>query len=269
MKFSRETLYAVVACNLHHRADTIGWTGRAYARIARWVTPLPANGRAGGRRLKPSRRFLAASWVTLAWMALTASLTVSFAQDNSVQQSIEESRRMAQQVSRELTAQLLREMQLSGPVRSLLVCKYVCQEILSSQSRKTGWRIAAVSLKPRNSAVGMPDPWEQKVLADFARRAATGEKVEALEFAETVSEPQGIYFRYARAMAVDRLCLACHAARDKLSDAVKAALAAHYPFDRATGFTAGQVYGIISIKRDFDHMEAQRKHESGSGAKGS
>lgn len=185
------------------------------------------------------RRFLAASWAALAAMTLAASLSASSAQDNAIARPFEESRKVALQVSGELTTQLLREMQLSGPVRSLLVCKYVCQEILSSKSRKTGWRIAAVSLKPRNLAVGMPDPWEQKVLADFTRRAANGEKVEALEFAETVGEPQGRYFRYARAMAVERLCLACHGARDKLSDAVKAALAAHYPFDKATGFSAG------------------------------
>lgn len=227
-------------------ANAIWPACHARREVPQGGTPWPAAVRTSPRR--GSRSHLAGQLLVL--IALTGLLTGTLAQESTGRKSTEESRKVALQVSQELTTQLLREMQLSGPVRSLLVCKYVCQEILSSQSRKTGWRVAAVSLKPRNSAVGMPDPWEQKVLADFSRRAANGEKAEALEFAETVTEPQGGYFRYARAMVVEPLCMACHGPREKLSDAVKAALAAHYPFDRATGFSVGQVYGIVSIKRD-------------------
>jgi hypothetical protein len=161
----------------------------------------------------------------------------------------EESRRVALRVSQELSALLIREMQLSGPLRSFLVCKYTCPEILSTQSRKTGWRVAAVSLKPRNSALGMADAWEQKAIADFNRRAASGESSESLEFAEFVREPQASYFRYARAMMVEPLCLSCHSAREKLPESVKAQLAIDYPFDQAVNFRAGDVYGIVSIKR--------------------
>jgi hypothetical protein len=161
----------------------------------------------------------------------------------------EESRRVALRVSQELSALLIREMQLSGPLRSFLVCKYTCPEILSTRSRKTGWRVAAVSLKPRNSALGMADAWEQKAIADFERRAASGENAESLEFAEFVREPQARYFRYARAMMVEPLCLSCHSARDQLPESVKAQLAIDYPFDQAVNFRVGDVYGIVSIKR--------------------
>lgn len=184
-------------------------------------------------------------------LSLAAFVIVAPAQENALQKSIEESRKVALQASQELRTQLIREMQLSGPVRSLLVCKYTCPEILSSLSRKTGWRIATVSLKPRNSSLGMPDAWEQKVLADFERRAAKGEKAEALEFAEIVSEPQASYFRYARAMMMEPMCLPCHSSHDKLPEAVKTQLAIDYPFDKAVGFSVGQVYGIVSIKRGF------------------
>ncbi len=143
-------------------------------------------------------------------------------------------------------------MQFSGPVRSLVAFKYACPEILSSQSRKTGWKVGTVSLKPRNSAIGVPDVWEQTVLADFERRVAKGEKADALEFAEIVSEPQANYFRYARGIVVERACLACHSSRDKMTAPVKAQLAIDYPFDRAVNFSVGQVYGIVSIKRTAD-----------------
>jgi hypothetical protein len=173
----------------------------------------------------------------------------AFAQDDITRRSIAESRKVAEQVSLTLRNQLIKEMQVSGPLRSLIACKYSCPEIISGPSRKTGWRISAVSLKPRNPALGAPDAWEQRILLDFDRRVAKGEKAENLEFSEIVSEPQGRFFRYAIAMPVEPLCLACHGKAESLAPSVKAQLAIDYPFDRATGFSAGQVYGIVAIKR--------------------
>ncbi len=179
---------------------------------------------------------------------MVAFAAVVLAQDDSLKKPIEQSRQLALQVYREHRAQLLRELELSGPLRSLVMCKYSCPEITLSLSRTTGWRVSMVSLKPRNPA-DTADVWEQRVLSDFDRRVAKGEKADALEYAEIVSEPQGKYFRYAKAIAVEPLCLTCHGARDTLPDAVKAQLAIDYPFDKATGFSMGQVYGIVSIKR--------------------
>ena len=180
--------------------------------------------------------------------ALVIFAPVAPAQDRVPKKAVEESRSVALQVSREHRSQLLRELQLSGPLRSLLMCKYSCPEITLSLSRKTGWNISMVSLKPRNPA-DMADAWEQQVLSDFNHRVARGEKAEALEYAEIVSEPQGKYFRYAKAIPVEPLCLTCHGAPDTLPEAVKAQLAIDYPFDKATGYSMGQVYGIVSIKR--------------------
>ena len=179
---------------------------------------------------------------------MVAFAAVVLAQDDSLKKPIEQSRQLALQVSREHRAQLLRELELSGPLRSLVMCKYSCPEITLSLSRTTGWRVSMVSLKPRNPA-DMADVWEQRVLSDFDRRVAKGEKAEALEYAEMVSEPQGKYFRYAKAIAVEPLCLTCHGARETLPNAVNAQLAIDYPFDKATGYSMGQVYGIVSIKR--------------------
>jgi len=180
---------------------------------------------------------------------LAVLATVALAQDKAPPAPVEECRRIALQVFQDYRSQLLKEMQLSGPLRSLLVCKYVCPEIASTQSRKTGWRISMASLKPRNSGSGTADVWEQRVLADFDRRTARGEKADALEYAEIVSEPQGSYFRYAKAIPAEPVCLTCHGPHETLPDAVKAQLALDYPFDKATGYSTGQVIGIVSIKR--------------------
>ena len=180
--------------------------------------------------------------------ALVIFAPVAPAQDRVPKKAIEESRSVALQVLQEHRSQLLRELQLSGPLRSLLMCKYSCPEITLSLSRKTGWNISMVSLKPRNPA-DMADVWEQQVLSDFNRRVAKGEEASALEYMEIVSEPQGKYFRYAKAIPVEPLCLTCHGAPDTLPEAVNAQLAIDYPFDKATGYSMGQVYGIVSIKR--------------------
>ncbi len=90
-------------------------------------------------------------------------------------QLVEEARKVAGQLVQRVGGELVKEMELTGPVRSILVCKYSSPEIASELSRKTGWRISRVSLKPRNPAMGTPDAWEQRVLLEFDRRAASGE----------------------------------------------------------------------------------------------
>lgn len=191
------------------------------------------------------RRFIVTSAV------LAACISVAFSQEDVTKKLAEESRNVAAQVAQQLRDQLLKEMQLSGPVRSLVVCKYACPQITLAQSRKAGWRVSFVTLKPRNPGIGTPDVWEQRVLTDFNRRVAKGEKAEELEYFEVVSEPQGKYFRYLKAMAVEPVCLACHGRPETLPAPVRAQLAIDYPADKATGYSAGQVLGAVTIKRPF------------------
>jgi len=192
------------------------------------------------------------SWRTrlplLGLMFLFGGVT-THAEDAVPRKELEESRAVAMQVLQDYRSQLIRELQLSGPVRALIVCRYGCQEITSAQARKTGWGVSMVSLKPRNAALAMPDVWEQQVLLGFEQRIAKGEQGEGLELFEIVTEPQGRFLRYARAIVVAPLCLACHGPLETLSESVKAQLAIHYPFDKATGYSPGQLYGIVAIKR--------------------
>jgi hypothetical protein len=109
-------------------------------------------------------------------------------------------------------------------------------------------RVARVSLKPRNSLLGQADAWEQSVLLEFDRRRAAGEKPEALQWSETVDEPQGRYLRYMKALPVQPLCLSCHGDVATLPEPVKSSLAQAYPHDKATGYSVGQVRGAVSVK---------------------
>lgn len=160
----------------------------------------------------------------------------------------DEARKVAKDFVTQLGGELKKEMEANGPGAAIKVCRNVAPAIASEVSRKNGWNVGRKSLKTRNAALGMPDAWEQKVLADFEKRMEK-ENPANMEFAEIVSEPQGKFFRYMKAIPVQDVCLKCHGGDDAVAPGVKDALKADYPHDKATGYTLGQIRGGFSIKR--------------------
>lgn len=181
-------------------------------------------------------------------LPLLALLLVPAAQGESSARLLEQARTYAQQLVQQTRDEMSREMTVRGPLRALMVCRYSAPEIASQISRSTGARVVRVSLAPRNVALGSADPWEQRVLLDFERRLAAGERPEKLEFSEIVSEPQGGYFRYLKGIPVAEICLACHGGPAQVSPAVRAQLATDYPHDQAAGKEIGQLRGGVSVK---------------------
>lgn len=161
----------------------------------------------------------------------------------------DEARVLAGQMVQKLGAALKQEMAAGGPEQAISVCRDLAPALAGELSRSSGARVSRVSLKTRNPLLGLPDAWEQRVLLEFDRRLAAGEKAEALEYSETVDEPQGKAFRYMKALPVQPLCLACHGATESLAEPVRAQLAAQYPHDRATGYSVGQVRGAVTVRR--------------------
>lgn len=160
-----------------------------------------------------------------------------------------DARATASQLVQKLGAALKQEMAAGGPQQAISVCRDIAPGLAGELSRSSGGRVARVSLKTRNPLLGLPDAWEQQVLMDFDRRAASGEKPETLEYSEVVEEPQGRYFRYMKALPVQPLCLSCHGGPESVSDQVKMKLASEYPHDRAFGYTLGQIRGAVTIKQ--------------------
>ncbi|MCK9283262.1 MAG: DUF3365 domain-containing protein [Rhodocyclaceae bacterium] len=159
----------------------------------------------------------------------------------------EDARRMAVKLLDQIRGEVVREMESSGPLRSIVVCKYSAPELTSVLSRQNGVRLTRVSLKPRNRSIGEPDAWEQQVLLDFERRLSRGEKIEALDHAEVVHEPAGRYFRFMKAIPMGQACVSCHGTN--ISEATKASLAVEYPYDKAVDFSIGQIRGAVSVKK--------------------
>jgi len=181
-------------------------------------------------------------------LALVALLPVqALAQDPG--DLLSSSRQAASELTQQLGTQLKAELARGGPEAAIGVCRDVAPQIAGRLSREHGWHVVRVSLKTRNALLGMPDAWEQAVLADFDRLGTAGEKPETLERAEVVEEPSGRYYRYMKAIPVQPLCLACHGSREAIAPGVAARLHADYPHDQATGYSVGQIRGAVSIKQ--------------------
>lgn len=165
---------------------------------------------------------------------------------------LEQSRQVSGAFMKTLGGELQREMKAGGPVQAIGACKDVAPKIASELSRQHGYKVSRVSLKTRNPVLGTPDAWEQKVLAEFDRKAAAGADAKTLEFSEVVEEPAGKVFRYMKAIPVTEVCIACHGPADKIADPVKARFAQDYPHDRALGYSIGQVRGAFTVKRPLD-----------------
>jgi hypothetical protein len=156
-----------------------------------------------------------------------------------------EARKVATTLPPKLLASLQQEISKSGPEGAILVCKDMAPKMAGEISRQTGWMIKRVSLKARNDARAIPDAWEKTALEDFDKRAAAGEPPAQLEKGETVDNE----YRYVKALPVQPLCLNCHGPADQLAPAVKSALSQHYPNDRATDYSVGQIRGAISVRK--------------------
>lgn len=136
-----------------------------------------------------------------------------------------------------------------GVADAIPVCRDQAPKLIQELRESTGWSIRRVSLKVRNPERGTPDAWETATLKEMEKNLAAGPRPEAMEKAEIVQEGGKSYFRYAKALPVADVCVACHGPVEKMDAALKARLAESYPHDQATGYSRGEIRGILSVKR--------------------
>lgn len=185
------------------------------------------------------------TWLTV---TLVIGLCISPAMADDLAKFQEDSRAVVKDMVSRLGGALQKEMKAHGPAAAIKVCKDLAPAITSELSRRTGMRVTRVSLKTRNPLLGSPDAWEQKVLQDFAVRAEK-ENPATLEYAEIVTEPQGKFMRYMKAIPIQDVCLKCHGSPETIAPQVKEQLATEYPHDKAVGYSINQIRGAFSIKK--------------------
>ncbi|OYW38716.1 MAG: hypothetical protein B7Z35_06340 [Hydrogenophilales bacterium 12-61-10] len=162
---------------------------------------------------------------------------------------IEETRAVAKALGSQLGGKLKEAMTASGPAEAVSVCKNIAPQIANDLSKQTGWSVSRVGTRARNAETGPAKGWEAEALASFAARMKQGEKPDTMEFAEVVTDASGKHMRYAKAIAMQPMCLTCHGATDSIPEGVRARLATEYPLDQATGYSAGELRGAVVITR--------------------
>lgn len=184
---------------------------------------------------------LALSLATLAGCATTATADKQASLTG-------EARQTAAGLLQNLGGELKNGMSNGGPAATIAMCKEKAPQLAREASAKSGFAIRRASHKNRNPKA-VPDAWEAEAIASLEKRLAAGEKPETLDLSAVVDTPEGKVFRYAKALPTQTMCLSCHGEADKISPEVKAKLAAEYPDDKATGYSAGMLRGILSMKK--------------------
>lgn len=179
-------------------------------------------------------------------VVLVAATGVASADEIALERGASE---VAETFLEELGEAMTQEMTERGPVEAIIVCTKLAPDIAGRLSREHGWRVTRVGTRVRNPLLGMPDAWEQRVLAEFAERAAKKESFTSMTHHEIVTEPAGQYFRFMKPILVQQKCLFCHGSRDQIPEPIRMLLKKHYPFDLATGYKAGELRGAVSIKQ--------------------
>ncbi|MFO7606386.1 MAG: DUF3365 domain-containing protein [Desulfurivibrionaceae bacterium] len=150
---------------------------------------------------------------------------------------------IAKRFGENLKPRLKEALKNGGPVKAIDVCSNKAPQIARELSLETGWQVKRVSLKPRNSRTASPDEWERAILQKFNERQALGEPPDKLAHGEIVDGR----FRFLKAQPVESLCLLCHG--KTIAEPVKNALKLHYPNDKATGYSLGEIRGAFSLSK--------------------
>jgi hypothetical protein len=148
-------------------------------------------------------------------------------------------------LGRELMPKLIAALDSGGPEHAVSYCADSAQAWTARQAGE-GVYIRRVSLRVRNPA-NRPDSSERRHLErlDSLHRAGSlpGDVVLA-----TAAAGGGSMVEYLRPILVQDRCLACHGPRDQISPEVRELIAGRYPTDEATGYAAGDLRGMISVR---------------------
>ncbi len=147
-----------------------------------------------------------------------------------------------------LKGELKKAMKAGGPINALDVCNTKANPIAEKAAKEHNALISRVSLKNRNPD-NVPNDWQRAVLENFNARAAKGENVKKMGFAEVVEHDGKKQLRFMKALPTGGVCLECHGANIEAD--VQAKITELYPDDKATGYEKGQVRGAVVILKDY------------------
>lgn len=154
------------------------------------------------------------------------------------------SRDLADRFQKRLFVALTAALERDGAVGAVGVCAEMAPVIAAQLSEESGAVVRRTALKPRNPSAA-PDHREEQVMASWASSSPMGADGKPISWAGWSDDSS---FHYMRAIPTMPMCLACHG--EAIAPDVGAAIRAHYPGDRATGFRVGEMRGAFSIRWD-------------------
>jgi len=157
------------------------------------------------------------------------------------------SRALADQLMGQLKQELQQALQAGGPVAAIDVCRTRAPAIAAQLSQESGAQVGRTALRVRNPA-NAPDELERKVLQQFKDElaAAKSPPPSPPEAVFELRTPQGVEYRYMRAIPLQPPCVLCHG--KAIAPDVAAAIQRHYPEDAATGFEPGELRGAVTVR---------------------
>jgi mono/diheme cytochrome c family protein len=145
----------------------------------------------------------------------------------------------ANEFAQTLRARLQAAMAQGGPVNAVSVCSEQAPAVAREVSSRHHVAIGRASLRARNASNSGP-AWVQQWLSAQGERAAQG--------LSPVRSREGDTVRLLRPLAVEGVCVTCHGARDAMPPALREALSARYPSDRAVDYRAGDLRGALWVE---------------------
>jgi cytochrome c553 len=191
---------------------------------------------------------------TLATLSLLVSYSIAYADmpvNSPEQNMLGEAKKLSAEFVQKLGGILKQQLESAGTASALSVCKDVAPA-MSAQYSNDKRIVKRVSLKPRNSSIGVADAWEANQLKQFDMAAASGKPAAEIETHAVIDEQDGRWFRYMKAIPTQAMCLQCHGRADNIQPNVQTLLKQLYPNDLAVGYKVGEIRGAISVKEKFE-----------------
>jgi hypothetical protein len=138
-----------------------------------------------------------------------------------------------------LQARLGEAMAQGGPPAAIEACSRDASRIAAETGAATGVRLGRASERLRNPANATP-AWARAAL-----EAASGRK--GADVKPLVAD-LGASIGVLLPITVGPACVGCHGPAASLKPAVREALAARYPADRATGYAEGDFRGFLWVE---------------------
>ena len=160
--------------------------------------------------------------------------------------ALADARTAADALGKTLMGQMMAALERGGPTEAVGYCADSAQALtarFATDSLDVG-RTALRYRNPRNE----PDAVERRILAYLGEQHATGTL--PTEYAEVLRAPDGTReLRYVRPIVLQKGCLTCHGPIEQIDPGIRQLIAERYPADSATGFTEGDLRGIVSVVR--------------------